>query len=229
MRQIVPFWTWTSRNLPLQLVNIWANPRPYRIYTSFKNNLEDRESGTYDLMPQWMKEAGAIALPGTSLALTPDLPFTRLQQDIEMLRDPKRLASNVNPLLRVPLEVGLSDKALYSNRPFEGGVRTPVQGPVGTLASYLAQPFGLGTTGPQGERLISDKAFYALRNLVPLLNQAERLIPSVPEYKERGVTNPFLGYIGAPVRQITPQMQESELRRRIAELAKIRRELPEGA
>ncbi len=66
MRQIVPFWTWTSRNLPLQLVNIWANPRPYRIYTSFKNNLEDRD----DPEPE---PVAPVAPQPDPLPLTPDM------------------------------------------------------------------------------------------------------------------------------------------------------------
>ena len=225
MRQIVPFWMWTSRNLPLQMVNIWANPRAYRVFTSFKNNFEDRKSG--ELMPKWMKETGAFMIPGSTFAVTPDLPFSRLGQQVEQLRSPKRLAADVNPIIRAPLEAFLADKRFFSDVPFQEGVTQPVSGPVGKLASYLGQPFGQGTTGPQGERLVSDRFLYLLTNLAPLLNQAERLVPSRPEYQERGVLNPLLGYFGLPTRQVTQEMQESELRRRLRELSNLKQRLPE--
>jgi len=225
MRQIVPFWMWTSRNLPLQMVNIWQNPRAYRVFNSFKNNFEDRESG--ELMPKWMKETGAFMIPGSTLAVTPDLPFSRIGQQIEQLRSPKRLAADVNPILRVPLETMLSDKKFFSDTPFQEGVTQKVSGPVGLLASYLGQPFGQGATGPKGERLVSDRFLYGLTNLLPLLNQAERLVPSRPEYQERGITNQLLGYFGVPIRQVTQEMQEAELRRRLRELSNIKRRLPE--
>jgi len=62
---------------------------------------------------------------------------------------------------------------------------------------------------------------------LPLLNQAERLVPSRPEYQERGITNQLLGYFGVPIRQVTQEMQEAELRRRLRELSNIKRRLPE--
>jgi hypothetical protein len=225
MRQIVPFWMWTSRNLPLQMVNIWSNPRAYRIYTSFKNNVEDREEG--ELMPKWMRETGAFMIPGTSFAATPDLPFSRLGQQVEQLRSPKRLAADVNPIIRAPLEAFLADKRFFSDVPFEEGVKEKVSGPVGLLASYLGQPLGQGTTGPGGERLVSDRFLYLMTNLLPLLNQAERLVPSRPEYQQRGTGNQWAGYFGVPVRQVSDEMREAELRRRLRELSNVKQRLPE--
>ena len=65
IKQIIPFWMFFSRNLPLQVENMWMNPRAYSIYMSGKRNLEDRESDS-ESVPDYLKQAGAFKLPGTS-------------------------------------------------------------------------------------------------------------------------------------------------------------------
>lgn len=223
MRQIIPFWTWTSRNVPLTIINVWQNPRPYQIYQSFKRNAQDNER--QENLPLYMREAGAFALPGTNLAATPELGFNRLQADISMLSDPLRVAANMNPAVRVPLETVLANRSFFRNREFQQQP-LPVSGPVGTLASLLGQPAGLGTS-QQGQRYVDEKLLYALTNLVPSLNQVERFIPSQEYYQQRGSTNPLLGMLGAPVREITPEMVTSEQRRRLAEIQKLLRSQPQ--
>jgi hypothetical protein len=217
MRSIIPFWMWTSRNLPLTIQNIYMNPRPYQWYQSVRRNIEDQEKT--EGLPLYMREAGGFALAGTNLAATPDLGFNRLQADVSMLTDPTRFAANINPLLRVPAETMLANKSFFRNREFN---REPiaVEGPVGTLASLLGQPIGAGSS-VGGQRFVDEKLLYALGNLVPTLNQVERFVPSQEYYQQRGSTNPLLGYLGAPVREVTPQMRTSEQRRILAELQKL--------
>ena len=217
MRSIIPFWMWTSRNLPLTIQNIYMNPRPYQWYASVRRNIEDQEKT--EGLPLYMREAGGFALAGTDFAATPDVGFNRLQADVSMLTNPTRFAANVNPLLRVPVETALANKSFFRNREFNREP-IPVEGPVGTLASLLGQPIGAGSS-VGGQRFVDEKMLYALQNLIPTLNQAERFIPSQEYYKQRGSTNPLLGYFGAPVRQVTPQMRASEQRRIIAELQKL--------
>jgi hypothetical protein len=73
---------------------------------------------------------------------------------------------------------------------------------------------------------VNEKLYYALRNLVPVAAQFERFVPSTTEYQQRGTTNPLLGFIGAPVREFTPEMRTSELRRRLQEIAQLQRAQP---
>jgi tetratricopeptide (TPR) repeat protein len=217
MRQIVPFWTWTSRNVPLTIQNIYLNPRPYQIYQSFKRNAQDDERT--QALPLYMREAGAFAIPGTDMAATPELGFNRLAADVSMLSDPMRIAANVNPLLRVPTETVLANKSFFRNRQFQQQP-LPVEGPVGTLASLLGQPVGMGQS-QGGQRYVDERLLYGLTNLVPTLNQVERFVPSQEYYQQRGSTNPLLGMLGAPVREVTPEMTTSEQRRRLAEIQKL--------
>lgn len=221
MRTIIPFWMWTSRNLPLTVQNIYMNPKPYQWYESVRRNLEDREKT--EGLPLYMREAGAFALPGTSLAATPDLGFNRMQADVRMLTEPTRFASNVNPALRVPFEL-LAGKSFFRNREF---AETPVEvsGPVGRLASLLGMPIGEGSM-EGGKQYVNEALLYGLTNTVPILNTAERFIPSQEYYQQRGSTNPVLGIIGAPVREVTPQMTASEQRRRLQAIQALLRSQP---
>jgi hypothetical protein len=217
MRQIVPFWMWTSRNLPLQLGNMWLNPKAYAIYNTIKRNVDDEEEGA--VVPQWMREIGAFKLPfGNNLYATPDFGFNRVGQQVQELSDPQRLLSNVNPLIRVPLEL-MGGRQLYNNRQFSD---KPVE--VGNGAGAILQPFlaaaGYGETR-DGKQFVDDKAYYAIRNLIPFLGTAERLTPSIDTYQQRGYVNPLLGFLGVPGRQVKEQEIQSELARRKGNIAKI--------
>jgi len=217
MRQIIPFWTWTSRNVPLTITNIYMNPRPYQIYQSFKRNVQDEEKTKS--LPLYMREAGGFALPGTNLAASPELGFNRLQADVSMMSDPLRVAANVNPLLRVPVETALAGKSFFRNREFQK-TPIPVEGPVGTLASLLGTPVGMGQS-VGGQRYVDEKLLYGLSNMIPTLNQVERFVPSQEYYKQRGSMNPWLGILGSPVKEVTPSMLTGEQKRRMAEIRKL--------
>ena len=104
MKQFVPFWLWTSRNLPLQIENMYLNPKPYLIYNSLVRNVRDKEAEQRGPLPQWLKEVGAFRIPGVGAYAAPDLNFTRVQQQLDQLKNPKKLGTNLTPLLRIPIE-----------------------------------------------------------------------------------------------------------------------------
>jgi hypothetical protein len=217
MRQIVPFWMWTSRNLPMQLGNMWLNPRAYAVYNSIKRNLDSSEEG--DVVPGWMQEIGAFKLPfGNNLYATPDFGFNRVGQQVQELTDPRRTLANVNPLLRIPVEL-MGGRQFYSGRELSD---KPVE--VGNGAGAILQPFlaaaGFGETR-DGKQFVDDRAYYALRNLVPFLGTAERLTPSIDTYQQRGYVNPLLGFLGVPGRQLKEQEIQSELARRKSNITKL--------
>ena len=217
MRQIVPFWMWTSRNLPMQLGNMWLNPRAYAVYGSIKRNLDASEDD--DIVPGWMQEIGAFKLPfGNNLYATPDFGFNRVGQQIQELTDPRRTLSNVNPLLRIPVEL-MGGRQFYSGRELSD---KPVE--VGNGAGAVLQPFlaaaGFGETR-NGKQYVDDRAYYALRNLVPFLGTAERLTPSIDTYQQRGYVNPLLGFLGVPGRQLKEQEIQSEIARRKSNITKL--------
>ena len=211
MRQIVPFWMWTSRNFPMQLQNMWTKPRSYQIFNSLKRNMSDDEEG--DIVPDWMVKAGAFKLPfGTDLYATPDIGFNRLGQQLEEFVTPSKYMANVNPLIRVPLEL-MNDKQYFGGKQFS---KNPVEvsGGSSEFLQPLLQMLGYGQTTPEGKKFVSDKAYYGLTSLLPTLGQAERLIPSNTSAAGGIPYNALLGLSGVPVKQNTESYMLGELARR---------------
>ena len=211
MRQIVPFWMWTSRNFPMQLQNMWTKPRSYQIFNSLKRNMSDDEEG--DIVPDWMVKAGAFKLPfGTDLYATPDIGFNRLGQQLEEFVTPSKYMANVNPLIRVPLEL-MNDKQYFGGKQFS---KNPVEvsGGSSEFLQPLLQMLGYGQTTSEGKKFVSDKAYYGLTSLLPTLGQAERLIPSKTSATGGAPLNALLGLIGVPVKQNKESYMLGELARR---------------
>ena len=138
MRQIVPFWLWTSRNLTMQIQNMWLNPRPYLIYESFKRNFEDSETS----VPPFVREMGGFRLPfGQGMYLMPDLGFNRVEKDLQAFINPKEFLNKANPLIKIPAEQALGEN-VFTGTEF----KTP-QDRLAAILRSAAPPVG------QSERL----------------------------------------------------------------------------
>jgi hypothetical protein len=107
----------------------------------------------------------------------------------------------------------MGGRQLYSNRPFSQNP-VKVEGGAGAILQPFLQGLGYGETGPSGDKFVNDKAYYALRNLIPFAGTAERLTPSIDTYQQRGYVNPLLGFLGAPGRQVKEKEKQNELIRR---------------
>jgi len=219
MRQIVPFWMWTSRNVVTQVQNMWLNPKPYLVYNSFKRNFEDKDSD--NVVSKSWRELGAFKLPfGKDLYAQPDLGFTKVQQQLEMAKNPSRFLSEISPLLRVPAELALNTK-VYNQRKFKD---EPVEVSGVGLASAvqpLAQLLGMGQSNARGQKFIDEKALYALTAMLPPLSIADRLIPSTGSEAGGLDANALAGFFGSPIKQLTPKMEQNEMLRRLFEIQKI--------
>jgi hypothetical protein len=217
LRGVVPFWFWMSRNLPMQTINRFANPRPYLLYTHLMQNLgQDSED---DIVPKWLRESGGVKLGGDTF-FSPDLGFNKMSEQFAMIADPKRLLGYVNPGLRVPLEV-LGNTHLNTGVPFrakaEGAIGGPLSPAVDALAAFMGQQRQM-QSGAQG---VTPKMNYAMSNLFPPLGQAEGVMPS----SERGMenqTNRLMGLFGIPLTIVTPGMKETENRRATLEQNALR-------
>jgi hypothetical protein len=217
LRSIIPFWFWMSRNLPLQLTNQWINPKAYSIYNSFSRAVTgDQEEDP--LLPSWMREAGALRLGG-DMYLMPDLGFQRVQEQLSELGQPKRVLSYVNPALRLPVEL-LGGRKLYNDTPFGTQGQQAPGGPLSAPIQALAELLGQSSMTREGQMGVTPKFAYGVRNLIPPLAQAERLVPST-EYGEQAQLSSILSYLGIPLREVTPLQRETEARRQ-------RREQQEG-
>lgn len=209
IRQIVPFWIWMSRNLPLQLVNQWSNPRAYAMYNNLMRNVGQDDSK--DVVPSWLKEQGSVKI-ADGWYLAPDLGFNRLSKDLEQLKDPARLLSYVNPALRLPVEV-FGGRKFYNNVPFSQDKEKVAAGfGASPVIAALADLLGQTERGPNGQQLVDPKLNYVLQSLLPMLGKSERLVPESDEMKPKVLGN-WASFLGVPVRQVTQGMRDNELRR----------------
>lgn len=208
VRNVVPFWTWMSRNLPLQIVNQWANPKPYLIYQKFANNFG---AGENDVLPSYMSETGHSIKLGSGLFLSPDLPHSRIRGQVEDMLNPTRLMSYVNPGLRVPVEL-MGGRKTFNNAPFTGEYK-PVTGQYLPFLPLL-QALGQVEYTQDGKPVMTDKAQYALTSMLPMVGQAERLFPT----SDSGDGMALARYIGLPLRRVD---EDAENRIKLGRLAEI--------
>jgi len=215
VRTIVPFWIWMTRNLPMTLVNQWTNPRAYAMYADITRNLATADqSGS--LTPSWLPESGGFKVAG-NWWLAPDFGFNRVPQMLGDLGDPKRLLSQVNPALRLPVEL-LGDRKLYNNAPLGGKYEKPTGSVLSPAVGALASLLGQAKTGASGDTVVKDKFNYMLTNLLPPLNQAEKMMPNTDAAKQKNLSS-ILGFLGVPAKEVTPAMREGERSRLNREIA----------
>jgi hypothetical protein len=212
-RRLIPFWTFFSRNIPMQIQTMWTRPKAYQMYNQVMKNVSADEEG--DIVPFYLKDQGAVKLPfGDNLYFAPDIGFNRLKEDLSKLTPEglPRLASDTIAPLRLLVE-GLAGERLYTGQPFDDDRAVPVSGPKGALLPLMALLGGV-TEDERGRLAYTDFANYATESLVPPLGQLERLFPQEERNQQRRLTN-VLGFLtGAPVRQVTPRDIQSELYRR---------------
>ena len=128
MKRVVPFWMFMSRNLPLQVEQMWRKPKAYAVYNHFMNNFD--ESDENSLMPKYLKDAGAIVMGGSwfgddtkDFVFAPDLQHNNLMQDIMAFSGQGEqgipivdgLLASGNPIVSKPLEIA------FNHSGFRGG------------------------------------------------------------------------------------------------------------
>lgn len=113
-RLLVPFWTWTKNNIPLQISNLMKQPRYYQAYlrlqdASFDMNGEDRNDQEGFIRDSY------FMTPWNSLR-NPRAPITDLNNLDGAQAIAKFASSSASPLLRIPVEYGLQ-RQLFNDKP----------------------------------------------------------------------------------------------------------------
>ena len=210
-KRVIPFWTFASRNVPLQIVNQIARPGLYRAYDSLERNFEVDEN---IVLAPWMQANRPISGPGGRIIM-PDLPFIDMENQLRMFGDPMRLASQLNPALKLPIEL-MGGRQLgldipFSQKPYE------VRGPLDYPAALAGGLFGQTQQTAEGDWVTSSRAGYALPSLLPSLAQLQRLIPQAggkEAYVERQPYSILSATTGIPLRGVSETEQSNELIRR---------------
>ena len=232
-KSIIPFWTWTSRNVPLQIVEQWTHPAAYVTYERIK---ESSPVGEDVPLPSYIQDTSPIAIGGPASEkktiniggmemvvyddggqwlLAPDLPNTRLEQQIQQLIDPRRLLGQMAPFPKVIVELAANRQLGIDVGPFKTK-KVPAQGLDALLLAPLAKLIGgdaLVGEDKQGRVTMDERVVYIAQNILPTLAQMNRLTGGATggkaSYNERQLAN-VLNWFGIPVRYVGPEQQSSE-------------------
>jgi hypothetical protein len=200
-KKFVPFWTFLSRNLPLQVSEMWHRPGLYTSYQHFVDNMGQKNEM---YTPEYWLQAGAfntgLKVPdipglggaqGLPLYLSPEVGPYQINQQIGDLteafsgRNPGALLSQFNPLFTAPAEF-VAGKDFYTGKKYEAAD-------------------------------VSGKTMNLLRSVTPLMDRTSRLLPQLTgggtDAKQRQLES-IARFLGAPVRTLTPKQQTNEYWRR---------------
>ena len=222
-RQVFPFWTFMSRNLPLQFTQIWSKPRSYQRFNAIIRNIrtDDEEQG---VVPGYFTEGGGFRLPGLLATAAgadwarPDLGFSRLDEDVDRLSDPIRFLADANPLIKAAVE-NFAGKQLYKDIPLDDESFVPVEGWQKALIPLLLAT-GQAEQGPNGV-VITPKTEYLLDQLAPQGGLLNRYAGEGSRNEGNALRNlysftglPAFLSVGGYTRELTPDKQAGELYRR---------------
>ena len=215
----VPFWIWTTRNIPTQLANQFMRPQAYAVWENIQESLPiDGDLA----LPGWMQDyepLGVVALGGpSSVVLRPDLPHQRLGTALESITNPKKLAGMMYPLYKVPIEMLAGKQLGIDTGPFPEFQEA--KGIDRALAEILARTPGLtGETrkGRNKPREISGRASYAAGQFLPLIANLQRLSGGALGGKEsygKRTLSAWLNFFGIPYEQVGETQERAERLRR---------------
>jgi hypothetical protein len=225
-RRYIPFWTFMSRNLPLQLEQMWLRPQMYLRYQSMVRNFSEAPD---PLTPNYWLMQGAFTMDedaentDSPWYLAPDLPHLRVAEPFEAMAGGdwgKALLSDINPLGMAPIEAFAFNKKVYTGAPIEGEYIEPstVMKPLLPLLSLL----GGTEQAASGQTMVDDRYAHVARSLLPPLELLERLTTEEGTRAGRqGET--WLRTFGAPVLKLTPELRKSTARGQRAETRERRR------
>lgn len=202
----IPFWTFASRNIPLQIVNQMTRPSVYRAYERVR---EEYPVDPSVVLPEWLARRNPIGLGGNRV-LNPDLPWIDMEEQVGQFSDPLRLLGQLYPQYRLIPE-------LAGNRMFGTGVpfstkTSPIRGPLDYPSALLGALTGQTKMTADGLQMTA-KGSYLLPQILPTLATLQRLIPELggqERYVEKAGSSRY-GFLGVPIRTVSDAEQERTL------------------
>ena len=215
-RRMIPFWTFMSRNLPLQIEQMWLRPRTYLQYQSLVRNFGEEMN---PFTPDYWLSQGAFTMDenakeGEPWYLAPDLPHLRVAEPLTALSQGdlgRGLLSDVNPLFLAPFEAYAAGKKMYTGAPIDEMPRAP-QGAGEALLSLLPM---LGMDTPSGGRAVNPQAMHVANSMLPPIELLNRLLPNQEGQagvREGRESETWARMFGAPVYHLTEGVQNQTRR-----------------
>ncbi|CAB4152089.1 hypothetical protein UFOVP587_50 [uncultured Caudovirales phage] len=227
-RALVPFWIWTTRNIPLQMTEQIYRPKAYIQY----ENLRQRNPVGLDIMmPKYLQEANPMGVGGNWL-LSPDLPQTRIKQTAAQFASPSRLIGMMYPELKAIPEV-IARKQLALDIPYTDKYNE-AKGLDRLVAEVLQFTGGGSAKNPftrvnaEGKLELDPAVSGTLSSAIPLLAKLQRLsggrFGGKPTYDERLISS-WMSEVGVPVKAVGERAQRGEAINRQFKIADLIKEL----
>lgn len=188
MKRFIPFFTWTRKNLPLQLEYLLKKPGQYATLAKTPNFARWIAQAAPEDLPDWAKDMLMIRLPWTNakgepIYLSPDLPpedlevfnaVPGLSQDLKKGLSQEAM-SRVSPALRVPIE-WISNYNFFFAAPRYPGQTAPAPWWMGKLPEGWQE--AIGVTEKRGEKRISAETAWLLSQ-IPGTYDIERALGAI--------------------------------------------------
>ena len=224
LKNIIPFYTWSRRNIPLQFFSLLGQPGKFNKLQFAKDELQTQLAADGDnesmaqIVPEWMRDklgfVSSLTYKGSPITIGIESPAMDLNKFLAF-GSPKAIAEKTvgsvvsasNPIAKALVE-GLT------------GVDTFTGGKITDKGAEFPFPIpGLTFKGPEGENRINARGYGIAKDLLPPLGTIMRLIPAGAE-GDRWLTNFLSTTAGLPVSTLTPNQQIAELKAREDRLLK---------
>jgi stress response protein YsnF len=229
--QFVPFWIWTTRNIPNQITNQFMRPNAYNIYEKVQQTLPvDSEQ----VVPEWQEPREPLGIGRGNIPFLgegyytsqPDMPQQRLQEGLRSILDPRRLIGQAYPFIKLPAEYLAGRQLGLDVGPFPE--RTPARG-LELAAVNVLESIGFDPIyDKEGNKTIAGFTQYALGNAIPLISRIQRLSGGSLGGKENYATRTgqsWLNELGIPITIIKDDNVRSEFINRQFTLKDLTKEL----
>ena len=179
MKRIIPFYTWTRKNIPLQLEVLVKNPRVFARINDVQNAIAG-ENIDWTKKPEYIQDMVGIQPKGSDMYVAMNLPYqdlTRLPINSNTSAD---LLSSINPIIRAPIE-SITNQRWWTGQKLEKypGEKTDI--PVlTTLLEMLGQEQGPQIGARYGGNVL---------NNIPILTRAGNLLDAVSGKETNDVRN----------------------------------------
>jgi len=186
LRSVIPFMTWTRRNIPEMLSVLIHDPSKIGSMGKLQSNMAAVSPEVdEDVMPGYMRDMLPIPLPftdknGNPLMLNPNFGFQDLNRLDQPLRD---TIASINPLFKVPLEIAFN-KDVYFQRDLEAykgqlknapGYLQALEGAVGGQEWWELLKSKLGAATVEGKLRVSPRFIKVIDGLPFLANLGKAL------------------------------------------------------
>lgn len=226
-RRVIPFYVWVSRSIPLQIEGLITKPKVALAYYRLKNGIESM-SEDEEIVPNYFGREGAIRMPfldrnGNQVYWFPDMPLN----DLSFFDNPVDVfTSSLNPLLKVPLEIGPAGRKFFTGQPFTSELQEMpgVYSKIGLTQAL--EKFGQVTQSADGKKMADGRLIYSIEQSFPLFARLVRWFPSTDDGKAKAANTYLSNFLGVSLRSNDERSRNSEIRRRVSvledEIAKAR-------